>query len=87
MFEVCHICHLVTECNSHHVYFGTANRKMSERYGMKVWLCPYCHTIGKNSVHHNRDVDLKLKQEYQTLFEKTHSREEFMRTFGRNYLD
>lgn len=33
-----------------------------------------------------RELDLRLKRECQAKFEETHSREEFMKIFGRNYL-
>ena len=32
-------------------------------------------------------TNLKLKQAGQQAFERTHTREEFMRIFGRNYLE
>lgn len=70
----------------HHLYFG-AKRKLSEKYGLKVWLCPAHHRTGPVSPHRNREVDLELKMMGQRKFEETHTREEFMRIFGRNYLD
>lgn len=41
---------------------------------------------GKNSVHGNREMDLRLKEEFQRRFEKEHSREEFRALIGRSYL-
>ena len=38
-------------------------------------------------VHFNKALDIRLKQICQAEFEKTHSREEFMHIFGRNYLE
>lgn len=73
----------VTE--EHHIFFG-ANRKQSERWGLKVYLCPEHHR-GQNGVHHNRAFDLELKKQAQLVFEEdlgTHA--EFMKIFGRNYL-
>ena len=46
-----------------------------------------CHR-GEIGVH-GRDghkLDLQLKREFQTLFEKDHSRDEFIKIIGRNYL-
>lgn len=37
-------------------------------------------------VHFNKELNLKLKRECQEKFEETHSREEFMRLIGKNYL-
>lgn len=71
----------------HHIYFGVAKRKLSEKYGLKVWLCP-SHHRGTNGVH-GRDghkLDQELKQLGQKAFEWEHTREEFMSIFGRSYL-
>lgn len=71
----------------HHIYFGVAKRKLSEDYGLKVWLCP-SHHRGTNGVH-GRDghkLDQELKQLGQKAFEWKHTREEFIERFGKNYL-
>lgn len=70
----------------HHVFFGTANRRISEQEGMVAWLCPACHTDGALAVHRCRMTDLRLKRRYQEIFEQTHTREEFRAKFGRSYL-
>lgn len=75
----------VTGLHDHHVFYGTANRKNSEKHGLKVWLCINHHT-GDNGVHRNRTLDLDLKTRAQKVFEYKHSREEFIEVFGRNYL-
>ena len=62
---------------------GTSNRKNSEKHGLKVWLCCEHHHL----VHMNREVDLSLIQIAQIKFEETHTREEFMAIFGKNWLD
>lgn len=70
----------------HHVFFGTANRKLSEKYGLKLWLCPKHHRTGPEAVHLNRAVDLEYKAMAQLAFEETHTREEFRQIFGKSYL-
>lgn len=71
----------------HHI-FGGANRKLSEHYGLKVWLCgQQCHENGPESVHRNRKTDLALKEDGQRAFEQAHgTREDFRRIFGKSYL-
>lgn len=81
----CHICGSCGWIETHHV-FGGANRKTSERFGMKVDLCHWCHNEPPNGVHFNRENDLRLKREYQALFEAEQGHEAFIRLFGRNYL-
>lgn len=88
--KVCYLCGRNGNgdvLESHHI-FNKSERKYSEKYGLKVWLCGNrCHRNGKNAVHKNREVDLKLKRIAQEKFEETHTREEFTQIFGRNYLD
>ncbi len=71
----------------HHIFFGVAKRKKSEEYGLKVWLCP-SHHRGTQGVH-GRDghkLDMELKQLGQKAFEWKHSRDEFIKTFGKSYI-
>lgn len=82
----CLICDEVEHLHKHHVFYGTANRSLSEKYGCWVWLCPWHHNMSMNSVHANHRMDIELKQRTQRKFEETHTREEFMRIFGRNWL-
>ena len=72
----------------HHV-FGGANRKKSEKYGLKVYLHHNkCHIFSKNSVHQNNTINNKLKaiaqqkaMEYYEWDVNT-----FRSIFGKNYL-
>lgn len=88
----CFLCRLLLdaenrrELEEHHVFFGTANRQLSEKHGMKVWLCRYHHTGSNVAVHNCRENDLRLKKIGQRIFENDHSRNEFIEIFGRSYL-
>ena len=82
----CFICRSTNWLEEHHI-FGGANRKHSEKYGLKVWLCHIHHNEPPFGVHHNAENMRKLKAKAQEKFETAHSREEFMRIFGKNYLD
>lgn len=84
--EECMMCHRWDYLSDHHVFYGTANRKISEKYDMTIRVCPDCHLNGKRAIHNCIEVDRALKEEYQRRFEGTHAREEFVRAFGRNYL-
>lgn len=72
--------------HDHHIFFGTANRLQSEKHGLKVWLCIAHHTEGIGAVHKNRNYDVILKKIAQKVFEKTHTREEFIQIFGKSHL-
>lgn len=80
----CWVCGRVTGLEKHHV-MGGPNRRWSEKYGLTVWLCREHHT-GTTGVHNDRDLSLQLRQAAQVAFERDHTREEWMRIFGRNYL-
>lgn len=84
---ICELCGREGKTERHHVFFGRANRKLSEKYNMVACLCPDCHQYGAQAVHRCRSTDLLLKIEYQRRFEEEHTREEFVRVFGRNYID
>ena len=81
--------------HEHHIFHGTANRKISEREGLKVWLCPYCH----EALHDHNEKDLELMQDAQRVWEanyiKTYpyenhaeqvAREAFRKLFGKSYI-
>ena len=82
----CYLCGRPTT-EKHHVFFGTANRKKSEKWGCWVYLCPEHHRLGKNAVHLNSRVDKLLKVLTQEAFEEKHGIEKFMEVFKKNYKE
>ena len=71
----------------HHIFFGTSNRRQSEKYGLKIWLCPAHHRETPEAPHQNRKIDLAYKGMAQKYFEShLESREKFREIFGRSYL-
>ena len=81
----CLICKNPT-VHKHHLYGGVANRKLSEKYGLWVYLCPWHHNLSNAGVHFNKALDTKLKKHGQKVFEEKYSREEFIEIFGKSYL-
>lgn len=83
----CYLCQKHGVTNAHHVLHGAGYRKIADKLGLIVYLCPECHT-GTNGIHgkngHERDMD--LKRIAQWTWEQQHSHEEWMRIVGRNYL-
>ena len=75
----------IYDLHKHHI-FGGACRNLSEKYGLTVYLRSDWHNMSNYGVHFNREFDLQLKRAAQMAFEKTHSRMDFMRIFGRNYI-
>lgn len=83
--KCCYLCGSVHALERHHI-FGGANRKNSDKYGLTVWLCHWCHNEPPNGAHHNIDTDILLKKQAQKAFEIKHGHDEFMCIFGKNYL-
>lgn len=90
----CYLCRLwfnrseVKHLECHHIFGGVGRRKLSEQYGLKVWLCHKHHNEPPFGAHFSAATMGVLERAGQTAFERSgHSREEFMRKFGKNYLD
>ena len=83
----CYVCGTTYNLHSHHIYFGNPWRKLSERYGMKVYLC-WLHHEGAYGVHgkYGHELDIKLKKKGQEVFERYYSDLNFKDIFGKNYL-
>lgn len=81
----CWFCGAMTGLEEHHIFAGVANRRISEKYGLKVWLCHRHHT-GADGAQYLRQNNLILKQEAQKAFERLHGREIWMQLIRKNYL-
>lgn len=83
----CYITGRTTGLHKHHIYFGNPLRAISDKYGFWVWLIPELHNMSNAGVHFDHNFDLRLKRECQAAYEAAgHSRENFIRLIGRNYL-
>nr|DAO43366.1 MAG TPA: Recombination enhancement function protein nuclease, DNase, HYDROLASE.4A [Caudoviricetes sp.] len=84
--EECYVCGTTGSLERHHIFGGNPGRKLSERYGLTVHLCYLHHRDSKEGVHFNKELCDRLHKEGQKIFEKNHTREEFMEVFKRNYM-
>ena len=90
----CYLCVLLhndysrkTLLEEHHVMEGVANRRLSEHYGLKVYLDPQHHRTNRiESPHQSRRINEMLHRKAQQAFEEKHSHQEWMQTFGKNYI-
>jgi len=80
----CWVCGTDKGLQCHHI-FGKYNRRHSTEDGLMVWLCMEHHT-GRMGVHQNRELMDELRRYGQTIYEREHTREEFMQRYGKNYL-
>ncbi len=72
----------------HHIFSGP-RRKLSEKYGLVVYLChDRCHIFGKDAAHRSKDTAQILHEYGQRKFmdEQGASVEDFIKIFGKNYI-
>ena len=82
--ETCYFC--PTYDIEHHHVFGGAYRKKSTLYG---YVCPLCHAHHNeppDGVHFHKGNRNLLKRICQRHFEVSHSRQDFIDTFGKSYI-
>ena len=87
----CYLCQLLNgdysekPVEEHHAIFGSSGRALSEKYGLKVYLCHEHHRTSEDAVHNNADMAALIKDKAQRVFEKNNPDLDFMAIFGRNY--
>ena len=75
--------------DEHHVFFGP-QKKISEKYGLKVYLCSRrCHNFDPDSVHMNAERCRALQAEVQKIAMEHYgwTIQDFIRIVGRNYTE
>ena len=85
--KVCYICGTSQNLQLHHIFYGTANRRLSDEDGCVVWLCNKHHT-GDEGIHGDTKENLKLKQKCERAWLEKYNKtiEDFIARYGRNYL-
>ncbi|HJJ05200.1 MAG TPA: hypothetical protein OIM45_04985 [Clostridiaceae bacterium] len=79
--EKCYLCKAKKE-DLHEIYEGK-NRQLSMKYGLVIPICRKCHI----SVTNNKTLQEKLHKVGQKVFKKYYKTENFVKIFGKNYLD
>jgi len=84
----CFLCGKHGYMETHHLCFGVGLRKLSEKYGLTVDLCPECHRTSPRAVHQCAEVANMLRAYGQKKWmdETGGSIDDFRRIFGKNYL-
>ena len=86
--EFCFLCGksgMAVPLDRHHIFGGTANRQVSERYGMVLYLCRDCH----RKAHTDAETAKQLHVYGQRLWMSATDGDlrDFIKAFGRNYLE
>lgn len=83
--KMCFLCGSAANLERHHCLHGSGRRKLAEEDGLWVWLCRYCH----NEIHFGQNSsipDRMLIEAAQVVYEKNHTRKEFIERYGKNWL-
>lgn len=75
---VCEFCKKKSDRLDPHEVYGGSNRKRSIQNNFVAMICRKCHS--------NEKVIAELRVRYQKEFEKTHTREEFIKIIGKSYI-
>ena len=74
----------------HEIFFGTANRKKSIKYGLVVFIRPEDHNMSEYGVHcrngHEFDMYLKKLGQKRAMDEYGWTTDEFIKIFGKSYI-
>lgn len=80
----CFICgKFPVEC--HHI-FTASRRKLADEDGLTVYLCHEHHNEPGYSAHYNKELRGYLQAMAQAKYEETHTHEEFVSRYGKNYI-
>ena len=84
----CYITKSTINLHKHHIFEGTANRRLSEEDGLWVYLRADYHNMSDYGVHFNKELDLELKKKAQKKWQEFYgkSTEDFIKRYGKNYL-
>lgn len=75
---ICECCGKYSERLDPHEVYGGSNRKRSIKYKFVKLICPECHS-SENKI-------IQLRIDTQKEYEKTHTRDEFIKLIGKSYL-
>lgn len=79
----CFICRRHTTTEEHHIFEG-ANRKASEKFGLKIHVCRCCH----HNIHMNPKeyAYLKASAQYRAMYVYGWTVDDFRALFRKSYI-
>lgn len=93
--DKCLICGRQGEIDEHHCLSGVSNRKKSENYGLKIYLCRKCHSdlhdrgkVFVDNWHYITENDIKsmAQRKWEETYGKENPRAEFIDIFGKSWI-
>ena len=85
--KACYICGNTLNLHKPHVFYGIANRKLSDADGCVIWLC-HSHHTGVRGIHQNIAVDNVIKRRMQRAWQEHYgkTKEDFIARYGKSYI-
>jgi NAD-dependent dihydropyrimidine dehydrogenase PreA subunit len=86
--DSCFLCGSNQWLEEHHCFGGYGKRQLSEKYGLKVYLCHKCHNEPPHGVHHNSETRQHLQRVPQewAMMHYNWTDDDFRNIYGKNYL-
>ncbi len=83
--DSCFICGSMRNLETHHVWHGTANRKLADEDGLTVKLCHQCHS----NLHDKGTNDRMLMEVGEWAWLKVYGGTiiDFIKRYGRNVIN
>ena len=78
----CFLCGAVEDLQVHHCLRGVANRKLADKDGLTVYLCPLCHGNLHQRGWHDRDLKLMAEKAW---IDNYGTQEDFIKRYGKSY--
>lgn len=75
---ICDYCHKFSKRLDPHEVYGGSNRQISMKNRFVKMLCRNCHN--------NKEIIKQLRIDVQKEYEKTHTREKFIKLIGKSYI-
>lgn len=75
---ICEFCGKFSKRLDPHEVYGGSNRQRSIKHKFVKLICPKCHS--------NESIINQLRKDTQKEYEKTHTREEFIKIIGKSYI-
>ena len=69
--KACYITGRTDHLHKHHI-FGGGRRKISEKWGLWIWLTGEYHNLSAHGIHFDGKLDRLVKAQCQQRFEEIH---------------
>lgn len=82
----CFLCQKRKSLEVHHIFHGTARRRLADEDGMIVHICRDCHRKLHEMPGGEMEKSLQEFGEEHWMFYYDKTKEDFIRRYGKNYI-